>query len=167
MKPTPGVGPRVRYVVNPQVVNEERTPEAGAHGSRTDASNRWRSRIVVPLMLSGSSLIMAFAWLGHLKLKQLPHALAILLAWLLVLPEYGLNIRALRMGYGPFSGGQMAAFRLSSGVVSVALVSRFVLGEELGWQKLLGFGLMIAAMVLIAKSPYRPTIPPPRDDEGG
>ncbi len=110
-------------------------------------------------MLFASSVVMAFAWLGHLRLKQLPYPLAILFVWLLVFPEYLLNIRALRMGYGPFSGGQMAAFRLASGVVAVALVARFVLGEELGWRKLLGFALMIAAMVLIAQSPYRPELP--------
>lgn len=112
---------------------------------------RLRDRWLVPVMLFTSSVIMAFAWLGHLKLKnELSYPLAILLAWLLVLPEYMLNIRALRLGYGPFTGAQMAAFRLCSGVVSVALVSRFFLDEELGWRKLLGFGLMIAAMVFIA-----------------
>lgn len=83
-------------------------------------------------MLVGSSLIMALAWLGHLRLKnELSFASATLLAWLLVLPEYALNIKALRMGYGLYSGGQMAALRLASGVVAVAVVSRFVLNEAL------------------------------------
>jgi uncharacterized protein (DUF486 family) len=101
-------------------------------------------------MLVGSSLIMAVAWLGHLRLKnELSFLTATLAAWLLVLPEYALNIKALRMGYGMFSGGQMAALRLASGVVAVALVSRFVLDEALTLKKLLGFGVMILAMVLI------------------
>ena len=48
----------------------------------------------------------------------------------------------------------MAAFRLCSGVICVALVSRFLLGEDLSIRKLFGFGLMIIAMILIArKSP--------------
>lgn len=120
--------------------------------------------IVVPLMLVASSLIMAVAWLGHLRLKhQLSFMAATLLAWLLVLPEYALNIKALRMGYGLFSGGQMAAIRLASGVVAVALVSRFVLGEALTLRKLLGFGVMILAMVLIVSRRTiddRASIPP-------
>ncbi|HHH29528.1 MAG TPA: small multidrug resistance protein [Polyangiaceae bacterium] len=115
-------------------------------------------------MLVGSSLIMALAWLGHLRLKnELSFASATLLAWLLVLPEYALNIKALRMGYGLYSGGQMAALRLASGVVAVAVVSRFVLNEALTLRKLLGFGVMILAMVLIVSKRTiedRASIPP-------
>jgi multidrug transporter EmrE-like cation transporter len=43
----------------------------------------------------------------------------------------------------------MAAFRLCAGVIWVALVSRYVLGETLTTRKLIGFGVMLAAMVLI------------------
>jgi uncharacterized protein len=115
-------------------------------------------------MLTASSLIMAVAWLGHLRLRnELSFATATLMAWLLVLPEYALNIKALRMGYGLFTGGQMAALRLSSGVVAVALVSRFVLGEPLTTRKLLGFGVMVAAMVLIGskrENDHRASLPP-------
>ena len=117
-------------------------------------------------MLFFSSMIMALAWLGHLKFKQLPYAVAIPVAWLLVLPEYALNIAALRRGYGRYTGGQMAAFRLCSGVVCVALVARVVLGEALTTSKLIGFGLMLVAMVLIATKPEPKPTPSDRSDEG-
>ena len=112
-----------------------------------------RLKIVVPIMLFVSSLIMATAWLGHLKFKELPFAVAMLASWLIVLPEYFLNISAIRRGIVVYTGAQMAAFNLSSGVVCVALVSRFVLGEELTPRKLLGFGLMLIAMSLISLKP--------------
>jgi uncharacterized protein (DUF486 family) len=112
-------------------------------------TRRWR-RVVVPLMLSSSSLFMALAWMGHLRFKELPFLYALGLCWLLVLPEYFLNVKAIRLGYSVFSGAQMAAFRLCSGVVFVALVARLVLGEELGTRQLLGFGVMLLAMLLIA-----------------
>ena len=109
---------------------------------------------IVPVILFTSSMIMAFAWLGHLKFRQLPFIWATLCCWLLVLPEYFLNISAIRLGYKVYTGAQMAAFRLCSGVICVALVSRFLLGEDLSIRKLFGFGLMIIAMILIArKSP--------------
>ncbi len=38
---------------------------------------------------------------------------------------------------------------LCSGVVCVALVSRFFLGEALSVRQLVGFGLMVVAIVLI------------------
>ena len=101
-------------------------------------------------MLFTSSLIMALAWLGHLRFKQLPFLQALIACWLLVLPEYALNVAAIRLGYKVYSGAQMAAFNLCSGVVCVALVSRYVLDETLGPRQLTGFALMFVAMGLVA-----------------
>lgn len=107
-------------------------------------------------MLLGSSAIMATAWLGHLRYKEdLSFWMATLFAWLLVLPEYALNILALRLGYKKFTGGQMGAFRLCTGVVCIALVSIYVLGEHLTTQKMLGFAVMGFSMILIASSHNR------------
>ena len=112
--------------------------------------------IIVPLMLLFSSAIMATAWLGHLRYKEdLTFWMATLFAWLLVLPEYALNIMALRLGYRKFTGGQMGAFRLCTGVACIAFVSHYVLGEELTTQKLLGFGVMAISMILISSSHSR------------
>jgi uncharacterized protein (DUF486 family) len=96
---------------------------------------------------------MAMAWLGHLKYKEdLSFLWATLFAWLLVLPEYLLNVAAIRWGVGIYEPSEMAAMNLASGVVFIALVSHFMLGEELSLQKYIGFGLMIIAMVLISGS---------------
>jgi len=76
--------------------------------------------------------------------------MAALFAWLLVLPEYILNVSAIRWGVGTYQPSEMAAMNLSSGIVFIALVSHFVLGEELSTQKYIGFGLMIISMVLIS-----------------
>lgn len=109
--------------------------------------------ILIPIMLTLSSAIMATAWLGHLKYKEdLTFMMASLLAWLLVLPEYLLNVSAIRWGVGVYQPSEMAAMNLSSGIVFIALVSHFFLGEELTTQKYIGFGLMIIAMILIAET---------------
>ena len=113
-------------------------------------------RILVPLMLCGSSAIMALAWLGHLRFKELPIFWTILATWLIVLPEYLLNVAAIRLGYGTLTGGYMATLNLCTGVVFVALVSRLVLDEPLTGQKLAGFALMAVAMVLVATGPPDP-----------
>lgn len=119
---------------------------------RVSAANRVLWLVVVPGMLFASSMLMALAWLGHLKFKHLPFTIAVMYCWLLVLPEYLLNISAIRLGYGVYSGAQMASFRLCSGVACVAIVSRFVLGENFTPRDILGFTLMVASMVLIAMS---------------
>ncbi len=109
--------------------------------------------ILVPVMLVISSAIMALAWLGHLKYKEdLTFMTAALFAWLLVLPEYLLNVSAIRWGIGVYQPSEMAAMNLSSGIIFIALVSHFVLGEEISIQKYIGFGLMIIAMILISES---------------
>ncbi|MEZ6073330.1 MAG: DMT family protein [Pirellulales bacterium] len=101
-------------------------------------------------MLTTSSVVMALAWLGHLRFTEWPFIQAMFACWLLVLPEYFLNISAIRLGYHVYSGAVMAAFNLCSGVVCVALVSAWVLGETLTTRQLLGFALMIVAMGLIS-----------------
>lgn len=105
---------------------------------------------VVPLMLILSSAIMAMAWLGHLRYKEnLSFWIATLAAWLIVLPEYILNISAIRWGVKKYTPSEMAAINLSSGVVFIALVSHFFLDETLTTRKYIGFALMAVAMILI------------------
>lgn len=103
----------------------------------------------VPAMLFLSSVIMALAWLGHLRFRHVRLGFALLGSWLLVLPEYFLNVYSTRWGYGVYTGAQMATFNLSSGVICVALVSRFVLREQLSARQLTGFGLMILGVALV------------------
>ena len=106
--------------------------------------------VLVPLMLITSSIMMAFAWIGHLKYSDTwSFWTALGVSWLIVLPEYLLNVSATRMGQGIYSGAQMATFNLCSGVVCVALVSRFFLNEPLTVWQLLGFGLMFVSIILI------------------
>ena len=105
--------------------------------------------ILVPLMLLLSSVVMAFAWLGHLRFRRYRFVVALLASWLLVLPEYLLNVAAIRYGYGVYSGAEMASFNLCTGVVCVALVSRFFLQEPMNRFQIMGFGLMVAAIALI------------------
>ena len=104
---------------------------------------------VVPVMLLTSSVIMAFAWLGHLRFRTSPLAIALLASWFLVIPEYMLNVYSTRLGHGTYTGAQMASLNLCTGVVCVAVVSVFILGEKLTRRQWAGFGLMALAIVLI------------------
>jgi len=106
--------------------------------------------VLVPAFMFLSSALMATAWLGHLRFRdQIGFWTALGASWLLVLPEYILNVAATRFGYGTYSGAQMASFHLSFGVVCVALVSRFILNERISGLQMLGFVLLAAATMLI------------------
>ncbi len=106
--------------------------------------------VVVPVLMLFSSVLMALAWLGHLRYRDsLGFGAALALSWLLVLPEYVLNVGATRYGYGTYTGAQMASFHLAFGVVAVAVVARFVLGERLTPLQWAGFALLAVATLLI------------------
>jgi uncharacterized protein (DUF486 family) len=92
---------------------------------------------------------MAVAWLGHLRIRERGFWVALALSWAIVLPEYILNVAATRYGYGLYTGAQMGAIHLSSGVVFVAVVSRYVLDEPLTPWQAVGFILLALGMTLI------------------
>lgn len=104
---------------------------------------------LVPLMLFASSVLMAFAWLGHIKYKNKSFFAALMFSWLLVLPEYLLNVSAIRWGVGTYQPSEMAAINLATGVICIALVSRVFLGEIMSPRKVLGFVLMAISVVLV------------------
>lgn len=103
----------------------------------------------VPLMLFASSVLMAFAWLGHIRFRHKGFTTALLFSWLLVLPEYLLNISAIRWGLGTYQPSEMAAMNLCSGVICVAVVARLYLGEALDLRKISGFFLMGTGVLLV------------------
>lgn len=105
--------------------------------------------VLVPLMLLTAGLLMSFAWIGHLRFKSWNFLLALTVSWFLVLPEYLLNVFSVRWGREVFSGAQMAAMHLGSGVLFVTLIARLHLGETLRWSQYAGFALMGLAIVLI------------------
>ena len=122
--------------------------------------------IMVPVMLFVSSMLMATAWLGHLRFKDLHFVAATAIAWLIVLPEYMLNVGAVRMGKGIYSGATMASLNLCWGVICVVLVSTFYLGEDMTPRQYLGFGLMLVAMVLIGSKDHSAHLLEGDDSEG-
>lgn len=119
--------------------------------------------ILVPLMLFTSSTFMSLAWIGHLRFRSWSFFAALLTSWLIVLPEYVLNVSAVRLGRDIYTGAEMASFHLCSGVVCVVLVSRLFLGETISSRQYAGFGLMMVALVLIvSKGHSEPEAPTER-----
>jgi len=106
-------------------------------------------QILVPLMLFASSIVMAFAWLAHVRFRSLRFSAALAISWMMVLPEYVLNVTAFRWGNDYYTGAQMAAFNMAAGVICVALVARLYLKEPIQRRQWLGFALMAFAILLI------------------
>jgi uncharacterized protein (DUF486 family) len=105
------------------------------------------------LLLIASNVFMTFAWYGHLKARDWPLYLAILISWGIALFEYCLAVPANRIGRAVYSTAELKTMQEVITLVVFALFSVFFLKEALTWRHALGFGLIAcgAAVIFLGK----------------
>ena len=103
------------------------------------------------ILLTISNIFMTFAWYGHLKYKNSPLFLAIILSWLIAFFEYCFQVPANRIGHGTFTTAQLKTIQEVITLVVFCVFSVFYLKEELRWNYLVGFALMAGAVFFIFK----------------
>lgn len=94
---------------------------------------------------------MTIAWYGHLKFKGFPLWKTILICWGIAFIEYCFQVPANRIGHGTFTATQLKTIQEVITLVVFCFFSVFYLGEEMKWNYLVGFALMIAAVYFIFK----------------
>ena len=94
---------------------------------------------------------MTIAWYGHLKYKNSPLWLAILISWLIASLEYCFQVPANRIGYGQFNGAQLKTIQEVITLIIFAAFSVIYLKEPLKWNYLVGFGFMVMAVFFVFK----------------
>jgi len=95
-------------------------------------------------LLIASNVFMTVAWYGHLKFKTAPLALVIRASGGIAFFEYVLQVPANRIGHGTFSAVQLKTIQEVISLTVFAGFSWLYLGERLGWQHAVGFGLICA-----------------------
>lgn len=121
-----------------------------------------RTVLVVIGLLVASNSFMTIAWYGHLKYRDKPLLLAILVSWLIALPEYAFQVPANRFGYGTLSATQL---KVVQEVVSVSVFVLFAwayFGERPSWRTGLAF-LLIAVAVALVRGENKPVATAPAD----
>lgn len=104
------------------------------------------------LLLTISNIFMTFAWYGHLKFKESPLFKVILISWGIAFFEYCFQVPANRWGHGQFSAAQLKVLQEVITLVVFAVFSVLYLNEQLRWNHLAAFALLVAAVaVLFAK----------------
>ena len=98
-----------------------------------------------------SNIFMTFAWYGHLRFRDVSLWKVILISWLVALPEYALQVPANRMGYGTFSAFELKTIQEVITLLVFIAFSVFYLREDVRWNHILGFLLIIAAVVVVFK----------------
>jgi len=105
--------------------------------------------ILPVLMLFASNVFMTFAWYGHLKFKQSPLALVIMVSWAIAFIEYCIAVPANRWGSELYSAAQLKTMQEVVTLLVFAGFSVFYLKEPLSWNHALGFGLIAAGAFFI------------------
>jgi hypothetical protein len=94
------------------------------------------------LMLFASNVFMTFAWYGHLKFKESPLVLAIMVSWGIALFEYWLAVPANRWGSAVYTAAQLKTMQEVITLIVFAGFSLAYLKEPLGWNHALGFAFI-------------------------
>ncbi|HNZ26899.1 MAG TPA: DMT family protein [Spirochaetota bacterium] len=109
-------------------------------------------KIVIPIiLLLISNVFMTFAWYGHLKFKNKPLLIVIVVSWLIAFLEYCFQVPANRIGHGQFSAAQLKTIQEIITLSVFSVFSVLYLGEEIKWNYIVGFILIVAAAFFIFK----------------
>jgi len=100
-------------------------------------------------MLIASNVFMTFAWYGHLKFKTSPLWIAVFASWGIAFFEYWLAVPANRIGSAVYSAAELKTMQEVITLAVFAVFSVFYLKEPLGWNHLVGFGLIAAGAAFI------------------
>ena len=94
---------------------------------------------------------MTIAWYGHLKYKAPPLWIVILVSWGIAFVEYCFQVPANRIGPYQFNAAQLKTIQEVITLVVFCIFSVVYLKEELKWNYLAGFAMMIGAVFVIFK----------------
>lgn len=107
------------------------------------------AHILPPLLLIGSNVLMTFAWYGHLKVPSWPLWLAVLISWGIAFFEYCLQVPANRLGHAVYSAPQLKGIQEILTLLVFAGFSIWYLGEQVKWNHVAGFALIVVAAFLL------------------
>lgn len=96
---------------------------------------------------------MTFAWYGHLKFKNSPLWIVIIISWLIAFVEYCFQVPANRIGHGIFSAAQLKTIQEIITLIVFVIFSLLYLKEPLRWNYLIGFLFIILAAFFIFYKP--------------
>ena|SRR5215216_313596 len=101
------------------------------------------------ILLTISNIFMTIAWYGHLKYKDSPLWLAIVVSYAIASLEYCFQVPANRIGHGQFTAAQLKTIQEVITLIVFCVFSVLYLREPLKWNYLVGFALIAVATFVI------------------
>jgi uncharacterized protein len=102
-------------------------------------------------LLTISNIFMTFAWYGHLKYKDSRLWIVILVSWMIAFAEYCFQVPANRLGHARFSAAQLKTIQEVITLLVFSVFSVVYLKEQLKWNYMVGFLMMIGAVFFVFK----------------
>ena len=103
------------------------------------------------ILLTISNIFMTFAWYGHLKFKDSPLWKVIFISWIIAFVEYCFQVPANRIGHGQFTAAQLKTIQEVITLIVFSVFSITYLKEEMKWNYIVGFVMIIGAVFVIFK----------------
>ena len=98
------------------------------------------------LLLVLSNVFMTFAWYGHLKFKDKPLWIAIVLSWGLAFFEYLFQVPANRIGSERFALTQLKIMQECITLVVFTIIVGLIFRQVPRWNNIVSFLLIVAAV---------------------
>lgn len=105
------------------------------------------------LLLFGSNLFMTTAWYWHLRFKEMPLLIVILVSWGIAFVEYCLAVPANRWGSAVDTAAALKTMQEAITLVVFAGFSVVYLQQGLTWNHLVGFTLIAAGAFFVVRAP--------------
>jgi uncharacterized protein (DUF486 family) len=107
--------------------------------------------VLTVLLLTVSNLFMTIAWYGHLRHRDSPLWLAILVSWLIAFIEYCFQVPANRWGSERFSPVQLKVMQEVITLVVFGVFAVTYLGQRISWNHVAAFALIALAVFLVRR----------------
>ena len=104
------------------------------------------SRWLPIVLLTCSNVFMTVAWYGHLKFKNKPLFLVILVSWGIAFLEYCFQVPANRWGNSVYSPFQLKVIQEIITLAVFAVFAFLYFGEKIRWNHLAAFACILAAV---------------------
>jgi uncharacterized protein len=104
------------------------------------------SRWLPIVLLTCSNVFMTFAWYGHLKFKDKPLWIVILVSWGIAFFEYLLQVPANRWGNSVYTAPQLKVIQEVITLTVFAVFAVVYLGVKIRWNHLAAFVCILAAV---------------------
>src|SRR5436305_11534475 len=98
------------------------------------------------ILLTISNIFMTFAWYGHLKYRNSPLWIAIVVSWLIAFAEYCFQVPANRIGSYQFTTAQLKTIQEVITLLVFSVFSLTYLREDFRWNYVIAFAFIVGAV---------------------